>query len=253
MENGRKWGTWVWIRIACWLVKSRTFPLFLVGALALAGFGTAAMSGTFGNHSQADSPGTATVPTGGQSFAGHWMFQFLTYCYESDVALCDQMNTVVPGAYTQVFTITADSDAQGRFTFQYERTISDNTATISPQCDGRFFTGEAMTGVCQMTGHGTGYFAPANGTILPVLWITNEWVTFQTPSGAQLVRNPVHAPGIGSNGSYPNNGWNGPYPQALPIPTVPGFYDKAALGNVFGGWPPGDLSNSVDQVVVTRY
>ena len=106
-----------------------------------------------------------------------------------------------------------------------------------------------MTGVCRMTGLGTGYFAPANGTVLPVLWITNEWVTFQTPSGAQLVHNPAHS--MPSDDTA--NKWNGPYPQTLPIPAVPGFYDKAALGEVFGGVPQGDFSNSVDQVVVTRY
>src|SRR5665213_1395526 len=132
MENGRKLGTWMWIRIACWLVKGRTFPLCLVGVLALAGFG-AALSGTSGTHGPANSQGVATATAGGQSFAGHWVFQFMAYCYESDVALCDQMNTDVLGAYTQVMTIIADSDAHGRFPFQYDRTISDNLSTISPQ------------------------------------------------------------------------------------------------------------------------
>ncbi len=191
MGNGRKLGTWMWIRIACWLVKGRTFPLFLVAGLALAGFAAASFSRTSTAHAPAGSPVAATAPAGGQSFAGHWTFQFLTYCYEADWAFCDQMNTDVPGAYTQVMTITADSNAQGRFApFQYDRTISDNTSVVSPQCNAGFFSGHLMTGVCHMTGRGTGYFAPANGTILPVLWITNEWVTFQTQSGAQLVHNP---------------------------------------------------------------
>jgi hypothetical protein len=249
MGNGRKLGTWMWIHIACWLVKSRTFPLFLVATLALAGLAAASFSQMSTAHAPAGAPVVATIPTSGQSFAGHWTFEFLTYCYEADSAFCDQMNTEVPGAYTQVMTITADSDAQGRFTFQYDRTISDNTSAVSPQCNAGFFSGRLMTGVCHMTGRGTGYFAPAYGTILPVLWITNEWVTFQTPSGAQVVHNPVHY--MPSDDTA--NKWYGPYPQALPIPAVPGFYNKATLGEVFGGTPPGDFSNSVDQVIVTRY
>jgi hypothetical protein len=253
MANGRKLGTWMWIRIACWLVKGRTFPLFLVGTLALAGFAASAFSRTSSAQEPANAQGAAVATAAGQSFAGHWVFEFMAYCYESDVALCDQMNTDVAGAYSQIITITADSDVQGRFTFEYDRMIADNKMAISPRCNGQFFSGQPMTGVCRMTGHGTGYFAPANGTILPVLWITNEWVTFQTQSGAQLVHNPMHAPGVGGSGSYPNDGWNGPYPQALPIPAVPGFYNNAALGNVFGGSPPGDLGDEMDQVIVTRY
>ena len=147
MGNGRKLGTWMWIRIACWLVKSRTFPLFLVGTLALAGFAAASFSQMSTAHAPAASPVAATATAGGQSFAGHWTFQFLAYCYEADWAFCDQMNTEVSGAYTQVMTLTADSDAQGRFTFQYDRTISDNTSAISPQCNARFFSGRTMTGV----------------------------------------------------------------------------------------------------------
>ena len=249
MENGRTLGDRIWMFIACRLVKSRTFPVFLVGILALAGFGAAALGGTSGGPNPAHSQVAATAATGNPSFAGHWLFQFFAFCYESDVALCDQTNTEVQGAYTQITTIIADSDAQGRFTFQDDRMITDNTRATSPQCNGRFFSGPPMSGFCQMTGHGTGYFAPANGTLLPVLWITDEWVTFQSQSGAQLVHNPVRYQLPDSMAST----WNGPYPQALPIPAVPGSYDNAALGAVFGGSPAGDLSDEIDHVVVTRY
>lgn len=252
MESGRKLGIWMWIRLVCWLVRGRTFPLVLIGALALTIFGATALNGTSDSHDPANSRAVATAASGARSFAGHWMFQFFAFCAESDVALCDQMKTGVPGAYTQVATILADSDAKGRFTFQSERMITDNSKTISPQCNARFFAGTPISGVCRMTGHGTGYFAPANGTILPVLWITDEWVTFYGQSGPQVVHNPVRAPAIEANGFYPYSGWNGPYPQALPIPAVPGHYDDTALGQVIGGSPPTDF-DEVDQVQVTRY
>jgi hypothetical protein len=215
-------------------------------------------------------PGRATAAAGSQSYAGHWVLQYFVHCNAAKLSDCDTDWTDVPGATAQVMTVRLLSDAQGHFTFQYDRTITGKVAgvspqcnaqmfagavqlddpcarqTVSPQCNAKLFDGPSMTGVCRMTAHGKGVFTTRE-SLVPQFFVSDEWITFYGKAVVREVHNPPDRVKGGSE-------YKASYPEAWFIPAVPGYYDTKSWAEI-GGAPVNMVGNGVTtiQELVVRY